>query len=183
MANTNSRVKSTPKTMQVEEVDNTEKVVKVEKKKFSATDMIPCLSITPGKLFFEGAKTKTLYSWADADAIEEIEYQDLAYAARAKDRIVYKPRFIVQDKDFLKEFPRLEETYAGLYSVEDLESILKLTPSQIERAVMSLPEGAKDALKTIVATKIANGTFDSVKRIQKLDEIFDTKMLMRLVEE
>lgn len=183
MASTNTKVKSTPKVTAPKTEEDVIQEKKVEKKKFVATDLIPCVSITPGEMFFEGAKTKTLYTWPDADAVEELEYQDLAYAARSKDRMMYKPRYIVLDKDFLAEFPRLDEVYAGLYSIKDLESILNLSPSQMEKEISILPDGAKDALKTIIATKIANGTFDSVKRIQKLDEIFGTKMLMRLVSE
>lgn len=155
--------------------------VKESKKKFAPSDLIPCVSITPGELFVVGDKTKILYTWADADDVIEIEYQDLAYAARAKDKMMYKPRYIVQDDDFLKEFPHLEEVYNGLYSVGDLEDILKLTPARMESAINALPEGAKDALQTLIATKIRDGSLDSVKRIQKLDDIFDTKMLMRLV--
>lgn len=176
----NQKVTSTPKKV-MEEKEATEKIV--EKKKFSATDGIPCLSITPGEMFYLGEKTKTLYTWADANDVIDIEYQDLAYAARAKNKMMYKPRYIVQDRDFLKEFHQLEEVYNGLYSIADLEDILKLSPSQMGKAIASLPEGAKDALQTLVATKIADGSLDSVKKIQKLDEIFDTKMLMRLVQE
>lgn len=176
----NQKVTSTPKKVVEEKV--IENVV-TEKKKFSATDEIPCISITPGELFYVGDKTKTLYTWADADDVIGIEYQDLAYAARAKNKMMYKPRYIVQDRDFLKEFPKLAEVYNGLYSITDLEEILSLPPSQMEKAIMTLPEGAKDALQTLIATKIADGSLDSVKRIQKLDEIFDTKMLMRLVQE
>lgn len=175
----NQKVTSTPKKVVEEKV--IENVI--EKKKFSATDEIPCISITPGELFYVGDKTKTLYTWADADDVIGIEYQDLAYAARAKNKMMYKPRYIVQDQDFLMEFPKLAEVYNGLYSITDLEEILSLPPSQMEKAIMALPEGAKDALQTLVATKIADGSLDSVKRIQKLDEIFDTKMLMRLVQE
>lgn len=163
--------------------NDVKKVTKPEKKKFAPTELIPCLSITPGELFFVGDKTKTLYTWADANDVIDLEYQDLAYAARSRNKMMFKPRFIVQDKDFLKEFPKLEEIYSGLYSMQDLEDILKMQPARMAKAIETLPEGAKDALQTLVATKIANGTLDSVKRIQKLDEIFDTKMLMRLVTE
>ena len=184
----NSKITSAPKRAAAKEekketVMPTEEVVQVEKKKFSATELVPCLSITPGEMFYEGEKTKTLYTWANAEDIIGIEYQDLAYAARSKNQMMYKPRYIVQDQDFLNEFPQLEAVYNGLYSVADLEDILKLPPTQMERAIIALPEGAKDALQTLVATKIDNGTLDSVKRIQKLDEIFDTKMLMRLFQE
>ena len=45
---------------------------------------------------------------------------------------------------------------------------------------MSLPEGAKDSIKTIATTMVDNGTLDSIRRVKILDEIFDTEMLARL---
>jgi len=171
----NKKITSAPKVTVEKEV--------IEKKRFKSDEFIDCISITPGKLHFEGAKTKNLYTWADIDDVVPLEYQDLAYAARSKDKIMYKPRFIVMDKDFLKEFPALEDLYGTMYSADDLKAILKLPASQMEKAIKELPEGAKDALQTLVSTMIDNGTFDSIKRIQKLDEIFDTKMLMRLVQD
>ena len=170
------KITSTPKV-------NVAKKEIIEKKKFKPDDFIDCISITPGKLHFDGAKTKDHYTWADIDDVIPIAYQDLAFAARAKDKMMYKPRFIVLDKDFLAEFPALDAVYGSLYSSDDLKNILKLPVLQMEKAIKELPEGAKDALQVMVSTMIDEGTFDSVKRIQKLDEIFDTKMLMRLVQD
>lgn len=188
------RVSSTPKKIEIEKdierdveknVENDKEVTTqtVQKKKFQPSDMIVCLSITPGRLFFDGKKTNTTYRWADIGDEIEVEYQDLAYGVRSRDRILMKPRFLIQDKDFIAEFPALENLYSGLYSAQDLKDILKLPPARMGAVIKELPVGAQEALETIVATMIADGSFDSIKRIQKLDEIFDTKMLMRLMED
>ena len=105
-------------------VTNTEEV-KVEKKKFNPKDLIPCVSITPGEMFYVGKKSEDLYTFADIDDVVEIEFRDLDYAARAKDAMMYKPRFIVQDKDFMELHPALDEVYSNLHSVKDLKDILK----------------------------------------------------------
>lgn len=160
-----------------------EKVVvkeRTEKRKFSPNEMIPCMSITSGELFYEGSKSKTLYTFADIDDVVEIEFRDLDYAARTKDAMMFRPRFVVQDTDFLKLHPSLDELYSSLHSTKDLKEILKLSPSQMENAIYSLPIGAQEALKTIAATMVDNGTLDSVKRIQKLDSIFRTELLLKL---
>ena len=39
------------------------------------------------------------------DDIVEIEFRDLDYAARSKDAMMYKPRYIVQNADFLALHP------------------------------------------------------------------------------
>ncbi len=150
------------------------------KKVFGDRDLIPCVSITAGELFFVGAKSKDLYTFANADYVCEIEYRDLKYAAMTRDKSMYKPRFIVQDKDFLAEFPDLAEVYGPLYSTKDLLEMLKLSPAQMKKAVEALPDGAKESLKVLVSGRIDSGQFDSIQRIKILDEIFGTEMLLKL---
>lgn len=169
-------------------VENTERNVEInktteeksKKKKFNPTDMIECLSITPGKMFFNGKKSEVLYTFADMDDTVEIEFRDLDFAARSKDAMMYKPRFIVQDKDFIDMHPALDELYSSLHSVKDLKDILKLTPSQMEAKIKSLPIGAQDSIKVIAATMVDNGALDSIQRVKVLDSIFGTEMLLKL---
>lgn len=159
--------------------EQTEQKIK-EKKKFNPTDMIPCVSITAGEMFYIGSKSQTLYTFANIDDTVEIEFRDLDYAARSKDKIMFKPRFIVQDADFVALHPILDNIYSSLHTNKDLKDILKLSPSQMEKVITSLPEGAKDSIKTIAATMVDNGTLDSIQRVKVLDSIFDTEMLLKL---
>ena len=152
----------------------------VTKKKFGQEDLIPCISITPGELFFVGQKSGRLYSWADIDAVTEIEYRDLDYAVVSANKMVMKPRFVINDKYFVDQHKRLSELYDGLYTDGDLRDILNLSPSQMRKAIEALPDGAKDSVKVIAMTMIDNGQFDSIKKVRILDELFDTDMMFRL---
>ena len=76
--------------------------------------------------------------------------------------------------------PALDEAYGSLYSIKDLKDILKQTPDQMQKSIASLPEGAKDSIKTISATMVDNGTLDSVRKVKVLDEIFGTEMLLKI---
>lgn len=175
--NTNDTINNT---VTVErKTEQTEQKIK-EKKKFNPTDMIPCVSITAGEMFYIGSKSQTLYTFANIDDTVEIEFRDLDYAARSKDKIMFKPRFIVQDADFVALHPILDNIYSSLYTNKDLKDILKLSPSQMEKVITSLPEGAKDSIKTIAATMVDNGTLDSIQGVKILDSIFDTEMLLKL---
>lgn len=151
-----------------------------KKRKFSPEDLIPCISITPGELFVEGQKSKNLYTFANIDDIVEIEFRDLDYAARTKETIMFKPRYIVQDEDFIALHPVLDEVYSALNSVQDLKDILKLAPAKMEKAITTLPCGAKDSIKTIATTMIDEGVLDSIQRVKVLDKIFGTEMLLKL---
>lgn len=151
-----------------------------EKRKFSPDEKIPCVSITAGELFYEGNKSKKLYTFADIDDVVEIEFKDLDYAARSKDAMMFKPRFIVQDADFVEMYPALDKVYSTLHTTKDLKDILKMSPKQMNTAIHNLPIGAQEAVKTIAATMVDNGTLDSVSRIRELDTIFGTELLLKL---
>ena len=167
----------------VKTVEKSETAKAPEKRKFAPTDTIPVLSITPGEMFVDGKKSKTLYTFANIDDTVEIEFRDLDYAARTKDTMMYKPRYIVQDDDFVKLHPALDSVYSGLYSSSDLKDILKLSADRMKSAISKLPEGAKDSIKTIASTMVDNGTLDSIQRVKALDEIFGTEMLLKLTSE
>lgn len=164
----------------ITENDVTTETEKVEKKKFKSDEMIPCVSITPGEMFYVGNKSNTLYTFANIDDVVEIEFRDLDYAARSKDAMMFKPRFIVQDADFVALHPSLDKVYSSLHSAKDLKDILKMSPAQMEKTINSLPEGAKESIKTIAATMVDNGTLDSIQRVKVIDSIFGTEMLLKL---
>ena len=153
----------------------------VETKVFEKEDLIPCKSITFGELLMVGAKTKFVYKWADYDDIQEVEYQDLIYDVKLPGGSYSRfPRFVVLDDDFLEQNPVLNDVYSKIYSKSDIRKILDLSPNELRKVVSELPKGVRDSLKTMVATMITNGTFDSMNKIKVLDELLDTQMAQML---
>ncbi len=165
----------------VEELNKDDSVVseepkKKEKKKFQQTDLIMCRSVVVGGLFLEGSKTKQIYQWNDYGDESEVEYRDLVAEVRSRSAYVFNPWFIVEDEDFIEEFPQLKQFYTQYLSVRDLKEILELPVSQMAKKISELPSGAKESLKTIAASMVSSGAIDSVAKIKKLDEIFETDM-------
>lgn len=158
-------------------VEETPAVVQSAPRKFVADALIRCVSITSGELIMVGEKTKTVYRWADNGDDQDVEYQDLIYATRGKSGFVFKPRFIIDNEEFLNQNPAVREKYETMYTFNDLQEVLALDPQSMKQTILSLPEGAKDSIKSMAATMIANGTLDSVTKIKILDEIFDTQLM------
>ena len=157
-----------------------EKSVK-ERRVFDKEDLIPCRSITFGELLMVGAKTKFVYKWADYDDVQDVEYQDLVYDVKIPGGSYSRfPRFVVLDDDFLEQNPVLDDVYSKIYSKSDIRKILDLSPNELKKTVEGLPKGVKDSLKTMVATMITNGSFDSMNKIKILDEALDTQMAQTL---
>lgn len=165
------------KTTPVEEV-TTETVAAKKPKKYAATDVIPCVSITAGELGMVGIKSHINYRWVDRGDVVEVEYQDLTAAIRSKASYITKPYFIIQDDDFVEQFPVVKKAYASLYSIRDLHDVLNMTPAKMKSTILSLPDGAKDSIKNLAASQIMSGQLDSVKKIKILDEIYGTEMIL-----
>lgn len=156
--------------------------VVLEKPKHANDDLIPCKSITNGGLYVTGEKTKMLYSFADYGDEVEIEYQDLIYMIRSRDKAVYEPRLFIMDKAIVDEYPELSKVYEALYSVKDLKEVLKLPTAQMQKTIDSLPKGSVETLKGLVSTMIDNHQLDSVSKIKALDAILGTNHLLLLAQ-
>ena len=170
-----------PVTVQAEDISKAP-VVKEEpkapaKRKYNEDDLIPCRSITTGELLVEGMKSHALYRWAGYGYVENMEYRDLLYDLRsASNSFANKPCFIIEDEELVEQFPKLIETYNSLYTKGDFEELLKKDVATIKSVVPNLPKGARESLKSYVATQIRNGNLDSMNRVRALDEVFGTQM-------
>ena len=171
---------SSKKSDDVTEVKKEPKVNAVEPKVFKDSDVIRCVSITSGGLYMVGAKSNDLYSWSDIGDVVEVEYRDLISAVRTRDSLVYYPRFIIDDPEFLKQHSAVQDVYNELYTPEDIKSVINMSPVSMKSAIAKMPAGAQDALKGMAMTMIDNGELDSVQRVKVLDEFFGTQMLLKL---
>lgn len=156
--------------------DNIQATATKEKKVFQQSDGIQCHSVVQGGLFYEGSKTGMLYSFSDYGDVTEIEYRDLVAAVRTKSEYVYNPYFIIDDEDFIAEFPAISKFYEDQVSIKDLKAILDKDTSDMVSAIKMLPKTAIESLKKIAATQVANGHLDSVRKIKALDELFGTDL-------
>lgn len=155
----------------------TEKKSSTSKKKtFSPSDMIPCRSVCQGALYLEGPRTKMPYEWMSYGAVEEIEYRDLSELVRTRSNYIFRPCFIIDDTDFVEEFPTVKKFYTENYSVTELSAVLDLPIEQMLAEIKALPKGAIETLKSIAASQVSVGQIDSVRKIKALDQVFGTDL-------
>lgn len=176
---------------EVKNKENTETVVvkepAVEKKtivepkqpkKFEAMDGIMCRSLVDGVLVMTGIKSKNFYKWADANDVAEVEYQDLVSAVRSNTSYIYAPHFVIEDEDFLAQFPQVQKVYDSMYTTADLKEILSLPVNSMISAIKSLPDGSKENLRDVAGKMVLSGQLDSVQRIKALDEFYNTNFMI-----
>lgn len=148
-------------------------------KKFDPMDGILCRSIVEGVLVMTGIKSKNFYKWANAGDITEVEFQDLVSAVRSSNNTyINAPHFIIEDEDFLAQFPQVQKIYDSMYTISDLREILNLPVGDMISTIKSLPSGSQENIKDIAGKMILNGQLDSVKKIKALDELYNTNYLI-----
>ena len=193
MATTTKRrvVKAVPKEtvdekVTVSEESVAEKVVekvKKEPRQFNQNDLILCRSVTTGWLGCSG-KSGQYYVFENFGDECEIEYQDLFALKSRRSNYIYAPHFIIEDEELL-ENPRWADV-AKFYEDEvystDIDEVLNLPPSNFKSALEKLPKGIAKSLQVRVAEKIEDGTFDSLKKIKAIDEVFGTDFRSILAE-
>ena len=160
----------------ISESNNKIAPVQKVKKKFDPEDLISCRSVTVGGLCLSGVKSGDLYRWTEYGDITEVEYRDIATLVRSKSDYIFHPYLIIDDEDFIAEFPQLQQFYDANYTINDLEGVLSLSVGDMIATINTLPNGAKETLKNIASTQIAEGRLDSVKKIKALDDLFGTEL-------
>lgn len=153
-----------------------------KKKEFHDKDMIPCQSITVGRLHLTGAKSGEHYRWTNIGDVNDVEYRDLLDEVRRHTWYIYDPAFIILDEDFLNQHDDILVRYGQLYTSEDIERTLTLPAPQLKDVIKKMPAGAQTAVKDLAMRKISSGELDSVQRIKVLDEFFGTEMLLKLTQ-
>lgn len=177
MATTKSTIKKPVEAASEEKVEAVA-AEPVKKRTFAKDDLIPCRSVTPGILLYNGAKSNIPYSWTSAGDLSYIEYQDLLAAMVSRSDYIYDPLFVIEDEDVLNDSKWIEvkRLYETMEDVADVMEIINLPVNRFRKALNDSPKGVRNAIKAKVAGLIATGEFDSINKIKIIDEICGTDM-------
>lgn len=168
-----TRKKADPVTEEI--LENITESVQEEKpqKTFTDSDYILCRSVWFGGLNVTCQSGNT-YEFSRYDSECEINYRDLVTLIRKHSDHIFLPRFIIEDEDFLADFPNVQRVYQNMYTASDLLEILKLPNNKMEAEIAKLPSESKKSLCKMISTEIARGNIDSISKVRKLSEIFDS---------
>lgn len=175
---TKAKTTKAAKKVEVKEVPVEEKrVVKAAApKKFDSEDLILCRSVTQGELLYQSKKTGILYIWAGYGDEVEVQYQDLLPLYLTRSSFLFNPYFVVENEDLIQQWGNLQDLYKDLFKYEDLDYVLNLNSNEFQMALLSMPAGFRESLKTMIATRIDEGSFDSLQKIKLVDEILGTDL-------
>lgn len=178
MANTKTITKKKTDTDEVKEETYVAKKAEPvkEKRKFEATDVIKCRSVTYGELLLPSSKNKDLlYSWADYGDEQEVEYQDLRALRSRRSQYIYGPLFIIEDEDLLDEWKDLNDVYKKMPNI-NLDELFSLSVSELSRRLQLIPKAFKETIKNAASARILSGELDSISKIKAIDEVLGTDL-------
>jgi hypothetical protein len=153
----------------------------LKKRIYKNGDMVKVSSVVAGVLVYSDEVTGNKYTWPSFGDVEEVEYSDLLRMIK-KRQVLFKPSAIVLDKDLIEQNKTLSELYASLYTPQEIREILSLDPASLKAKIESLPGNVKENVKDVAIMMIDQGELDSVAKIKVLDELFGTKLLMKMAQ-
>lgn len=180
-----TKAKSEPKTKTAPAVEVQEEVKEVPKPRvFDKDELISCRSMTKGELIFQSKKTDNLYVWSAYGDVEGVTYQDLYSLKVNKSRFIYDMLFRIEDEELLSDpkWKDVREMYDNMYSDVDVNDICSLPAAQFAEVFSDLPAGVKNAVKVEVATRIEDGTFDSLGVIREIDRVMGSDLMCLITQ-
>lgn len=166
-------------TVQSTEVKETQTPTIIKKSTdFEPTDLIRCKSITAGELRVQGKRTHNMYTFMGNGDETYIEYQDLQALLMMRAESIMLPRFLILEDRILNDarWSKVKELYNHLHSDSDIEEILNLNPADFEATLRSVPQGLRDAIKSAIVTRLQDGAFDSIQKVQIVDRVCGTEI-------
>ena len=151
-------------------------------KKIEKDDLIPCHSVTPGLLLYNGPKSAIPYSWTAMGDVTYVEYQDLLAAMVMRSDYIFDPLFVIEDEDVLADpkWSEVKRLYDEMEDTGDIMEIINLPVNKFRRALEQSPRGMQNAIKTKVASLIAKNDFDSYQKVKIIDEVCGTELMLLL---
>lgn len=149
----------------------------VVRKKYEKDDQILCRSVTVGSLVCGSPKDKgRVYRWSGYGDEAWVDYADLVALQSRKSGFVYNPQFIIEDEQLVEEW-KLDDVYATFYGIDNPAAFFKLPPAEIKARLNEAPKGLKEAIKSVAAQCVKNGTLDSLNVIKAVDAALGTQLL------
>lgn len=147
-------------------------------KKFEKDELIPCRSVTPGMLLYNGQKSGIPYTWTSSGDVAYLEYQDLLAGMVMRSDYIYDPLFVIEDEEVLEDpkWIEVKKLYESMEDAFDVNEILSLPLNLFRKTLTDAPKGVRNAVKSAVATQIAKGTFDSFQKVKIIDEVCGTDL-------
>lgn len=175
-------IRSEMETVQKEE----EEKVETQKVKIDADyrpdEMIRCHSVFPGVFYFSGRHTGMTYTFVGAGDTRNVEYQDLKAAMLEHTEAIFNPDIVIDDANLINDehWMDVKQVYEDMYDEQDIKKLIELPLRDFKVAFPQLPIPTREAIITLFATQIENGTFDQLNKADYIDSFCGTRLDLKM---
>ena len=131
-----------------------------------------------GRLVYKSSRTNEKFVWEGFGAEQDIELQELKNAKSAHKAFFEKSWFLLDDPEVIR-YLGVEKFYASALSFTDFEDLFTKSPEEVKARIATIPDGQKQSLIYQVKRLIADGTIDSMKMVNALEESLGVELIER----
>lgn len=194
MANTKSKVsKNTvqkPATQKADVTKNKETVttdiedVSTEKKQYRVKkNLDPNMIVTvkngfQGLLVYKSRRTNERFVWETFGDEQDMDLQELKNARNSSKAFFENNWFLIDDPEVL-EYLGVSQYYKYALNFDSFDGLFNKTPDEISDTISRLSTGQKKSVAYRAKELIANGSIDSIKVINALEESLSIELIDR----
>ena len=174
-------IRSEMDTAKKEEEKAVEKKVKTDAD-YRPDEMIRCHSVFPGILYFSGRHTGMTYTFVGTGDVRNVEYQDLKAAMLEHTESIFNPDIVIDDANLINDehWMDVKRVYEEMYDEQDIKKLIELPLRDFKVAFPQLPIPTREAIITLFATQIENGTFEQLNKANYIDEVCGTRLDLKM---
>lgn len=131
-----------------------------------------------GRLVYKSSRTNEKFVWEEFGSEQDIELQELKNAKSAHKAYFENNWFLFDDPEVIS-YLGVEKFYAAALSFEDFEDLFTNSPEDVKARIATMPDGQRQSLVFKAKQMIANGTIDSMKMVNALEESLGVELIER----
>ncbi len=136
----------------------------------SPNDIVMVRNGFNGRLVYVSTKTGEKYVWDSFGDEAEMEVKELRTAKNSQKNFFVNNWFMFDDEySWIIPYLGVSKLYDNAMTIENLQGVLKKTPSEIKKVCSSLNDAQKRTLTYMVKELYANGEIDSLKTVSALE--------------
>jgi hypothetical protein len=148
---------------------------KKEKRVVNRDDLVTIMNTTTGRVLYTSKKTGAEWSFSDYGDTDEIEVSELITMRNAHPRYLKEPWLLILDDDVV-DYLGLTPLYENVLNPDELDEFFKLPEEQMKAIIEKAPRGIRQLIVSVANRKIANKSFDSLSKIQLIEETFKIEL-------
>jgi len=133
------------------------------------------MNTTTGKVLYKSKKTGAEWVLTEYGDTDQIEVSELITMKNAHPRYLKEPWLMILDDDVVN-YLGLSKLYKNVLDPDELDELFKISNKKFEKILKDAPRGMKQLIVGTAKQKLENGTFDSIKKKELIEETFGIEL-------